>query len=509
VSDADVVVLGGGPAGAAASIVLAEAGHAVTLIRPTHPPGSTLAQSVPPSARSLLGELGLLEAVASSGFVPNTGNTTRWAGTPVRHEVFPVDDGHASGFHVDRGRLEDALLGPLQSAGVRILTGHSARSANRDVDGWWRVGSIGPDGERSVSRARWVIDATGRHGFLARRLGRVPTGGSRTLAVVARWRGHEHDPAVTGHTVVESLPDGWIWSVPVEPGVRCVTAMVDPAHTRVPGGALGSWLTARVQEAPLMAETLQAYAPEGDAWACPASTYETTDYHRDRVVLAGDAGTFIDPLSSYGVKKALASGRVAGIAVATALERPELEELALAYHEGTERRMAAGYRARSAHFFTEGAQAHPHPFWTDRADAGGVAPPTGAAASFDLDGSVSHSEHRCDVDPADALRVYERIRAAPHIAWRPGATVATRDEPALSGRRIVPEPHLTSAIHPRPVRFHGSVDLRRLVALAPSRAEVPDLWDAYGRSGPAVPLPDFLTALAVACTAGFLDFEAT
>jgi len=508
VSDADVVVLGGGPAGAAASIVLAEAGYSVTLIRPARPPGATLAQSVPPSARSLLGDLGFLDAVASAGFVPNTGNTTRWAGEPVRHEVFAAEDGHASGFHVDRGRLEDTLLGPLRSAGVRLLTGHSARSAERDGDDGWQVGSIGPDGGRFAFRARWVVDATGRHGFLARRLGRVPTGGSRTLAVVARWRGQDHDPAVAGHTVVESLPDGWIWSVPVEPGVRCVTAMVDPAHTRVPGGALGSWLTARVREAPLMAETLRTYDPEGEAWACPASTYETTDYHRDRVVLAGDAGAFIDPLSSYGVKKALASGRVAGIAVATALEFPALEALALAYHDGTERRMAAGYRARSAHFFAEGARAHPHPFWTDRAEAAEARAP-GAAASFDLDGSVSPSEHRCDVDPVHARQVYEQIRSAPRVAWRPGATLATRAEPALSGRRIIPEPHLTSAPHPRPVRFHGSVDLRRLVALAPSQAEVPELWEAYGRSGPGVPLPDFLTGLAVACSAGFLDFDTT
>jgi hypothetical protein len=77
--------------------------------------------------------------------------------------------------------------------------------------------------------------------------------------------------------------------------------------------------------------------------------------------------------------------------------------------------------------------------------------------------------------------------------------------PALSGRRIALEPHLQSDLHPRPVRFHRSVDLRRLVEIAPHHHAVPELWAAYNRSGSAADLPDFVTALAVVCAAGFLE----
>jgi hypothetical protein len=54
------------------------------------------------------------------------------------------------------------------------------------------------------------------------------------------------------------------------------------------------------------------------------------------------------------------------------------------------------------------------------------------------------------------------------------------------------------------------VDLRRLVELAPRHEDVPDLWGAYNRRTDApVDLPDFITALAAACAAGFLTTEET
>ena len=97
----DVLVLGGGPAGTAAATLLAQRSHRVALVRPTNTPAGALAESIPPSARRLLSELGVLKATDAAGFFPNNGNSVWWAGNEKRSENFSGDgDGYLSLIHI-------------------------------------------------------------------------------------------------------------------------------------------------------------------------------------------------------------------------------------------------------------------------------------------------------------------------------------------------------------------------------------------------------------------------
>jgi flavin-dependent dehydrogenase len=496
----EVLVLGGGPAGSAAALVLAQGGRAVTLVRPAHPPGASLAQSIPPSARALLGEIGILPAVEAADLVPNRGNTVRWAGGPPRTECFP-DGRH--GFHAERGTFESLLDTVVRSAGVTVVSGATARRAER-IDGTWRIVCLEPSGDEISVEAPWVVDATGRHGFFARRLGREPDRRTTTTALVARVSDTVDSSATDGHTLIESFEDGWAWSVPVTRGVRCVTAMIDPRETPIDVGALGATLADQLRKAPSLGSMAGPYARYADAWACPASLYTCARYTDAGLVVAGDAGTFIDPLSSYGVKKALVSGRLAGIVIATALAEPSMTSEALRYHDAHERAVAREYVTRSVDFFEEAAARYGHRFWSRRLEAARTpvepAHPPGDRHAPSMATGI--------VVPVDEVhRAHEALRSAPRLDIRPGSTSRTIPAPALDGRRIVMRDHLVSDAHPDPVRFHHSVDLLRLVDLAPAHRAVPDLWSAYNRAGAPVDLPDLITALAAACAAGFLTTE--
>ena len=81
-------------------------------MRPASIPAGALAESVPPSARKLLAELGVLDAVEAAGFFPNGGNTVWWAGRNVRTESFAQGE---SGFHVDRSGLENVLVAAAEA----------------------------------------------------------------------------------------------------------------------------------------------------------------------------------------------------------------------------------------------------------------------------------------------------------------------------------------------------------------------------------------------------------
>ena len=68
----------------------------------------------------------------------------------------------------------------------------------------------------------------GRVGVVARKAFRRKDGPS-TLALAAVWRRDGGFPvADDSHTLVEAYADGWAWSVPVAPGLRHVTVMIDP-----------------------------------------------------------------------------------------------------------------------------------------------------------------------------------------------------------------------------------------------------------------------------------------
>ena len=523
-------MLGGGPAGCAAATLLAQRGHEVALVRPTSPAAAALAQSIPPSARKLLYELDALEAVERAGFLANEGNTVWWAGRGARTEAFP---GGGAGVHVDREGLEHVLVGAAGRVGVRVYDGAVARRAERDGQLW----SVACDRAEETAlrlRAPWLIDATGRHGILARRA-RAPDRATATLALVRRWRrpggwGGE----VATHTLVESYDDGWAWSVPLAGDVRCFTAMIE-ASAAGGGSDPDGMLQAELSKTGHLGPMVRDAEPVGEAWACPASLYHATTYASDGLLLAGDAGSFIDPLSSYGVKKALSSGWLAGVVAHTALADPAMAALALEFFDDREREVYRSYRAVSASYFEEAFAAYGHDYWRSRAAAAraagaGSASGAGVSGAGAADAGVSGAGAAGampeagwprprvgepeDRDP-DALfppepseqevrAAFEIIRDRPMLHADPGDSLRSVERPAVEGHRIVLATCLASDRYPAGLRFVRGVDLRRVVAQAPAHSEVPDLWTAYNASAAPVTLPDFLVALSTAFAAGLL-----
>lgn len=537
----DVVVLGGGPAGCAAAILLARRAHRVALVRPTTPPAATLAESIPPSARRVLEELGALEAVTTAGFHPNRGNAVWWAGRPPRREDFPAD---AEGFHTDRHALETVLVSVAERAGVQLFADTVCRSGHRDpsvttvqspdaTGHQWVLRCESNEGELDLT-APWVVDATGRKGVLARN-DRVADRSTTTLALVRRWRrpgGWADDES--HHTVVESYPTGWAWSVPMSSEVRCLTAMVDQRHAELEGSSVDDMLDAELDQTTQAGRLRDGAEPEGPAWACPASLYTSERFARPGLILAGDAGSFIDPLSSFGVKKALSSGWLAGIVVHTALVDADMTDTAVDFFHRREATVYRRYRAISADFFSAGAERYGTPYWTERAAAARraaspaapedtAAPPvTGAEQSprtspiTPADTPTATPTSTADPDPdglepeipEEAVRAaFEAMKAREALGAARGSSTRVVERPAIEGHRIVLGEHVASDAAPHGLRFVRGVDLKILVELAPRHDDVAGGWAAYNGIAAPVTLPDYLTALATAFAAELLEFD--
>jgi flavin-dependent dehydrogenase len=470
----DVVVIGGGPAGSASARLLASWGHRVRLVTRTSDRSRGLAESLPPSTHKLLAEIGVFERIERAGCYRSTGNTVYWASREPRVESF---DG--LGFQVFRPDLDALMLDEARRAGVDVETA-DFRSLTSDFNlqtSDFNLQTSDFKLQTSNFQVPLLLDCSGRAGVIGRRY-RIPQPEHRTVALVGVWRRDRAWPIPDQtHTVVETFDAGWAWSVPIAPDTRHVGVMVER------GAAYGDVLA----ETHAM-RTVVDGADLQRTFACDASLYRSERYAADGVFLVGDAGSFIDPLSSFGVKKALASAWMAAVAAHTCLIDSSRAAAAVAYFDAWERRVFDEHLRRSRDFARAAVGAHAHPFWTSRANVV-VAPADGG--------------------DEEVRGAFERIKDADEIEFALDDAVQFERQPVIRDNEIVLEPAFTTAAlkgcaADSVLRFANDIDLVALADIACRHRRVPDVYDAYCRTMTPAPLPNVVSGLSLLVARGIL-----
>src|SRR5262245_46130830 len=204
---ADVVVVGGGPAGTVTALELRSRGLDVVLVEATVYQRSRVGGTVPAGVRAYLERLGLWGRFLEAGHLPSTGVRSDWPG------VGPTegDDSEEAGWHVDRSLFDGLLAEAGRERGVALLCETQVRELARHR-GLWTLGLATPIGACEL-RTRFVVDATGRGAGVAQRLGAARVSDDPLVAVVGFLR--REQAAAGGHAVVEAVDEGWWYSAPL------------------------------------------------------------------------------------------------------------------------------------------------------------------------------------------------------------------------------------------------------------------------------------------------------
>ncbi|MFE2345138.1 tryptophan 7-halogenase [Kitasatospora cineracea] len=300
----DVVVAGGGPAGAAAALALARAGRTVLLADAGRGP-APVGEALPAAARVLLRDLGA-DGVLTHGHLPCLANRSAWGG-PALGSTDSILDPHGHGWHLDRPLFDRRLRDRARAQGVTLATGTAARPLERTADGGWTVAL----GGREPVRCRWIVDATGRRAAVATACGARRLVSDRLLAVHLTLGPTAHPADTT--TTVEAAPDGWWYTAPLPAGRRLLARYTDADLPAAHRTALPAGLAATRHIGPLAAA--HPWPPAAAPRRAPAHTARLDTVHGDGWTAAGDAALAFDPLSSQGILTALFTGLSAGTAV--------------------------------------------------------------------------------------------------------------------------------------------------------------------------------------------------
>lgn len=311
-SDASLVVLGAGPAGATVAIGLRRLGYDVTVVNQRR--RFNAIEGISARVCEGLRRAGLSRAL--SCIYPAEPRKVLWDGTlSVRNREYLIDRAH----------FDALLLEDLLAAGVKCI---DARAGEIRSSSQGHEISLGETDGVCLLEASFLVEARGRQAPLKGQRLRGP----ETVTLISQWM---DIPGRCG-SAVESLEDGWVWMSRLPDGRCCWQLSVDAGSGTVPHRDLiGEYCSSRREPSRLARELFsmdETHLP-GQFYSRSSTAVLALEPATPNLLKVGDAAMAVDPLSGNGVFQALSSALQAPAVINTLIKRPQCTARAIEFHQ--------------------------------------------------------------------------------------------------------------------------------------------------------------------------------
>jgi FADH2 O2-dependent halogenase len=350
--DYDVIIVGGGPAGATLGSLLGASGYSTLIVEKDNHPRDHVGESLTPSTNVIFQRIGFLSKMEDANFVHKPG--AGWSGPKgplgryvwIRLGEFPPPDAvQLYTYNVERDVFDAMLLRHAYELGAKVLQGVVARRILFDGDRAIGVRVAVSDGWERDLRARLIVDASGRRCLLASQLGlKRKDPQFNQFAIFSWFKDVEANPAgYEGYLLLQflGLERAWAWQMPLRNGVYSVGVVTEKEDFQKSGRDEGEFFESLISRNRNQRHNMRAAERIRPWWIEGDYSYKIDTLAGKGWLLVGDALRFVDPIFSSGVDVAVYSASFAFDAIEAVLKG---EDEKVRFDE-YERRVSAGVDA--------------------------------------------------------------------------------------------------------------------------------------------------------------------
>jgi len=333
----DCVVIGGGPGGATAATVLAEAGKKVLLLERGNFPRFHIGESLMPESYWSFRRLGMLPRLKNSPFVKKYSvQFVNASGKESQPFYFDEMNPHecSQTWQVVRSEFDKMMLENAAEHGAEVWQDANVSevifepAANDSLPR--ATGVVVTRAGKPAQRigATVVVDASGTSSLIARKLGlRQPDPKLRKASIFAHYQGGRRDQGKNeGATLVLSTndQDGWFWYIPLPDDIVSVGVVGDIDRLISSRESPENTLEEEILRCPGLDDRMVGAKRVSKVHVLNDFSYRATRCAGENWVLIGDAFGFLDPIYSSGVFLALKSGEMAADAIIEGMAKNDL-----------------------------------------------------------------------------------------------------------------------------------------------------------------------------------------
>jgi flavin-dependent dehydrogenase len=346
----DVIVIGGGPAGAATGALTAQAGHSTLILERSTVPRFHVGESLVPETYWSLKRLGLVEKLQQSSF-PKKYSVQFFSEGMKPSAPFYFDEykdcESSQTWQVWRDEFDRMLLDTASENGATVTPKAQVLEVlfeeDRATGVRFQVTDEGGSRTEHQAACKVVVDASGQSAFLASRLGLKSADPHLKMGTIwSYWENaHRDEGRDEGATLIMQTAGkkSWFWFIPLQDNMASVGCTGAMPYMFPKGGSVEETFARELDRCPAMKERLENATRDRDFLTTKDYSYYVTQGAGPGWVMVGDAFGFIDPVYSTGVFLALKSGEFAADAIDVAIKADDLSaerlgEWQATHHEG-------------------------------------------------------------------------------------------------------------------------------------------------------------------------------